>query len=241
MRQSKFYPGVQRKELKGKAALKRARADIAVHNSRVSNPLGIASASVFQGPLHKGPEKKFVDNSIAFALVAAQSTFSALNLLNGIAQGTDSNQHIGRQAQMKSFYWRWQGSLAATTAGTGSARLLIVYDKEAEGAPPTIATGAQTDILIADRITGINNLNNRDRFIVLVDEVVECIGTQGPSSFYREGYRKIDLPMVWNASTAATIAAINTGSIYAGVCQSGGLVTANAPTTLETRICFTDA
>lgn len=142
---------------------------------------------------------------------------------------------------MKSLYWIWEGTLAPTTTGSSPVRLVILYDKEAEGAAPTIAGGVQTDAFNADNILAQQNLNNRDRFIVLVDEIVECIGTAGPQSFYRKGYRKVSLPCVFNASAASTIAAINTGSVYAFVWQNGSLATANVSCSLQTRIRFVDA
>lgn len=85
------------------------------------------------------------------------------------------------------------------------------------------------------------NLNNRDRFIVLCDEIVDCIGTAGPQCFMRKGYRKVQLPCVFNASAAATIAAINTGSVFAVVWQAGGLATAGVASQLQTRIRYEDA
>lgn len=201
---------------------------------------GIASTSVFQAVSNK-PESKFLDVTTSFPLTGAQTIFDTPILINGCAQGTDATQHIGRQIKMTSLYWMWQGQVAVTTTGAGCARLVIVYDKEAEGAAPTAAAGAQTDVFTIDSIIAQNNLNNRDRFITLVDEIVECLGTAGPQAFMRKGYRKIQLPVVFNASAAATIAAINTGSVYAFCVQSGGLVTAASPTFLQSRIRFEDA
>lgn len=150
-------------------------------------------------------------------------------------------QHIGRQTTMKSLYWIWEGNISTTGTGSSPIRLVIVYDKEAEGAAPTIAAALQTDIFNQDNIEAMQNLNNRDRFVVLVDEIVECIGTAGPQAFMRKGYRKIQLPVVFNASAAATVAAINTGSVYAVAWQNGALATTNMGTTLQTRIRFEDA
>lgn len=243
MRKRRRIGGVQSSRA-GKQKLARAMAQVAVSKvaqaARISSGRGIASSSVFQN-VSRRPELKFLDVNVANGLVQGNATANALQLLNGCAQGTDANQHIGRQTTMKSLYWMWQVSLAATTTGSASARLVIVYDKEAEGAPPTVATGAQTDMFNQDSIEAQMNLNNRDRFIVLVDEIVECIGTAGPQSYMRKGYRKISLPVVFNAGAGATVAAINTGSVYAVVWNSGGLAVAAAPGTLQTRIRFEDA
>lgn len=201
---------------------------------------GISSASVFQA-VSRRPENKFIDVSQNINPAAAGTAGVLSSLLNPCAQGTDANQHIGRQTTTNSIYWNWHANMAATSVGGASLRLVIVYDKEAEGAAPTIASGAQTDIFNADNINAKMNLNNRDRFIVLVDELVECIGTAGPQVQHRKGYRKVQLPQVFNAVSTATITAINTGSIYAVVWQDGGITTAGPTTVLDTRVRFTDA
>lgn len=187
----------------------------------------------------RGPEVKFIDLSTNLnPSLAGTGTLSGV--LNGCAQGTDAVQYIGREIDMTSLYWMIDVYMQAGTTGAGPIRVVIVYDKEAEGAAPTIAAGAQTDIFATDDIQAVMNLNNRDRFIVLVDEIVECIGTAGPQSAFRKGYRKMSLPVVFNASAAATIAAINTGSIYAVSWLSGNLAVAAPVVTLKTRIRFTD-
>lgn len=223
------------------AALAGARAAIRAQNRRfVALPArGINSASVFQPPA--GKEKKFLDATQNVTFVAAQSTNTGLLLCNGIAQGTAPNQHVGREVNIKSFYWMFEGTMGSTTTGASPVRLLIVYDKDASGAPPTVATGAVTDICASDSIVTPMNLYNSDRFIVLVDEIIETIGTAGPQSFMRKGYRKVSLPMIFNATTTATITAIQTGSIYAVAWQNGGLATANFSALLQTRIRFEDA
>lgn len=200
---------------------------------------GISNASVFQN-VSRRPELKFLDLLTGFTLPVATMT-GTLALLNGCAQGTDANQHIGRQTTMKSIYWIWNGFLAPTTTGSTSVRMVILYDKEAEGAAPTIAAGAQTDAFNQDTIYAQQNLNNRDRFIVLMDEIVECVGTAGPQAFMRKGYRKVNLPVVFNAGAGANIAAINTGSIYAFQWTNSNLAVAAGTSDLQTRIRFEDA
>lgn len=200
---------------------------------------GISNTSVFQA-VNRNPELKFLD-LLSNTECSNAGTGNLTGPLNACAQGTDAIQHIGRQITMKSFYWMWQGFLSASTTGAGSTRLVIVYDKEAEGAAPTIAAAAQTDIFNQDNIQAQMNLNNRDRFVVLVDELVENIGTAGPQAFYRKGYRKIALPVVFNATTTATITAINTGSIYAITWTQGTFAVAVPTQTLQTRIRFEDA
>lgn len=199
---------------------------------------GISSMSVFQKP--GGKERKALDVSTTGMVVAATAGWLAPVLLNGCGPGTDLFQHVGRETTMTSLYWQFRGSMAATSTGGSPIRLLIVYDKEANGAAPTMSTAAQTDILATNLISSHNNLNNRDRYITLVDEIIEYVGASGPAGWFRKGYRKISLPCVFNATGDANIASINTGSIYASVCQDGNIATANPTMALNTRIRFTD-
>lgn len=205
---------------------------------RTSAGRGISSSSVFQ-PGRRGPELKFLDltTTIQPALAGTGSLF----LLNACSQGTDAINHIGRQTTMKSLYWLWRGNIQATTTGSGSVRLVILYDKEAEGVAPTIFTSSPTDAFNQDNIVAQMNLNNRDRFVVLLDEVIECIGTAGPQAFMRKGYRKVSLPCVFNSGNAGTVADIQTGSVYAFAWSGGSFATATTTGSLQTRIRFEDA
>lgn len=223
-----------------KFKLAKAAADIAVAKvAQRSRARGINSSSVFQ-TVSTHPESKFLDfNEAINPALTGVGFLSAL--VNACAQGVDAVQHVGRQIKMTSVYWSWRGQVSPTTVGGTGARLVVVYDKEANGAAPTIATGATTDMFNEDSIDCKNNLNNRDRFIILVDEIVECVGQGGPQSFYRKGYRKIALPVVFNATTTATITAIQTGSIYAVVWGTTGVTTAGIATTLDIRTRFDDA
>lgn len=208
-----------------------------VAQKKRSRTSGISSSSVFQNTSRR-PELKFLDVTTAISpSLAGTGSITPLNLC---AQGTDAIQHIGRQTTMKSLYWIWEGQVAAATTIGGSLRLVILYDKEAEGALPTIAGGVQTDAFNQDNILAQNNLNNRDRFVTLVDEIVECIGPSGPAAFNRKGYRKISMPVVFNAVNTPTITAINTGSVVAFV-WAAGFATAAVNTNLQTRIRFEDA
>lgn len=141
---------------------------------------------------------------------------------------------------MKSLYWTWRGALSTTATGSSSVRLLVVYDKESEAGAPSIYVPSASDIVNQDNINAKMNLDNRDRFIVLLDEIVETLSPAGPVCFYRKGYRKVQLPVVFNNITTATIGAIQTGGIYAVVWSDGNLVSGSMVSVLDTRIRFVD-
>lgn len=123
--------------------------------------------SRFQVPAKTGPEKKDITTNVGAGFVGAAAN-PTLTLLNGCQYGTGSNQHVGRSITLKSVYLRWsiQTITAGASAPPNTVRVIIVYDKETNG-----AIFASTDFLLANDATSPNNLTNSDRFIVLSDKV----------------------------------------------------------------------
>jgi len=221
-------------------------------------PFSQWSSSAMQGGggayrVGPGPEKKFIDLSstafnIPFQAVGSPQTGPGtfvLQLINGCALGSDSTTRIGRQIQMKSLQFRFAVGVAQATGGTypagaiaGHVRVLVVYDQQANGAAP-----AGTDILVNATTYGPTspmNLNNRERFKVLSDKIV-LLDPQGPGSQMVKVYKKLYLPVIFNAGNAGTIGDIQTGSIYVYLSTS---VQATGAGTLGaawySRIRFTD-
>lgn len=179
-------------------------------------------------------ELKNIDVTSTTTLVAGQTTATVL-LLNGVAQGTTATTRLGRRVTIKSLYWLWQAELVSTTTGGAPCRLLIVYDKQANATAPV-----STDVVVADAIVNPNNLSNSRRFVTLFDEVIEALGTGGPQSFMRKGYKKLNLPVEFNAGSAGTVGDIQTGSVYAFFWQGGNIATTSPTNAFFSRIRFSD-
>lgn len=183
-----------------------------------------------------------VDGAMQPTAPAAQNG-NAPVLLNGIIQGPDIAQRLGRQVMMTSMYIRGvllpSGNLTigaasntwsnvVSTAGIQKARLLVVYDKQANAAPL-----AKSDLLaglgtagVVTAGTGVDaslgtpammNLGNRERFLVLCDKVY-TLDAQHPVAHVNI-YKKIRLPVIFNASPgtggANLWATITSGSVWA--------------------------
>jgi len=178
-------------------------------------------------------------NTITF-----NQTTANLALLNGIDDGTTSITRIGRKVIITSLAWRWRGTVAPTTTGASGLRMLIVYDKQTNAAAP-----AATDVLVQDNIQSMMNLNNSKRFKVLVDELVECVGVNGPQSWNRKGYIKFEKPnkgipgleVTFNDASTNAVDSIATGSIYALFYQDGSLLIASPSSSMYSRVRFIDA
>lgn len=191
---------------------------------------GMNGTSLFQ-PNVTGPEKKNIDTFTSAYWTTASGAFT-ITPLNLIAQGTTSTSHIGRKAVMTSVLCRgWLG----LSAGTFPVRIVLVYDKETNG-----ATAAASDIFaISDSLSPMN-LANTDRFIV-VGECQPMVNTQqtNPGVCHWEIFRKMSLPIAFNDNTNANIAAINAGSLLLCTCLGDNTSTISLQETF-TRVRFID-
>lgn len=193
---------------------------------------GVNNTSAFQDP-GTSLERKNIDvTPTAWPTATLGWTITPLNLM---AQGTTANQHVGRKVSMKSLLIRSKFTCTDVT------RVVVVYDKECNG-----ALAATADIFEVDRIISPLNLSNSDRFIVLADVTPTGIGKNampgyaalGGNSFFFEIYRKMSLPMLFNNTTTATITAINYGAILLCTNSEQGAV---ADELTYSRIRYTDA
>lgn len=220
----------------------RARAAVRQSNLRFSNLGPIAAQSVRVGgyAASSGPEKKFVDVSVsAQALGLGTNSFTTPGptfLLNGLVPDSTASGRIGRKVVLKSLYVRYSVNMAATSTLGAPIRIIVFYDKQANGSAPAV-----TDVLLADSFFSANNLSNRDRFVVLADEVTEPIGV-ATGVYTASGviYKKLNLETMFNTGTAGTIADITTGSVYIMAAQAGAIGTAAPLWSFRSRIRYTD-
>jgi len=183
-------------------------------------------------------ELKFKDTSAATAITAGVATFTtpgAAFLLNGLVPDSTATGRIGRRVSIKSLYVRLAWAAGAASTGSAPLRVLIVYDKQANAAAPAV-----TDVVTTDAFTSMNNISNRDRFVTLCDKLVEPCGVGVSLSVADMFYKKLNLPVQFNAGTAGTIGDITSGSIYIMFSQTGNLATSAGAVTWYSRIRYTD-
>lgn len=151
-------------------------------------------------------EWKSVDTTISMA--ADQN--SAVQLLNGIARGDEINERTGRKVQMRSIEMHLYATVTPATGTDQRQRVLVIYDKQTNGAALTAANVLQNTSPV-----GLRNLENRSRFICLYDEAFSLNAT-GESDSERtfKWYRKVNLTVTFNSGDAGTVADITTGSLY---------------------------
>jgi len=190
-------------------------------------------------------ELKFTDNTTTITPTAGVSSFVAFTgaagagasqLLNGLVPDSTATGRIGRRVIMKSLYIRVLATLATTSTQGAPIRMLVVYDKQSNGAAPAV-----TDVMTTNSFISVNNISNRDRFVTLCDQVLPNIGTGGNFTENLVVYKKINLPVQYNAGTAGTIADITSGSIYITFAQGGTILTVGPSITYYARVRYTDS
>lgn len=170
-------------------------------------------------------------------------TTGLATLLNGVATGTDYTNRIGRKTTMKTLVIKGRVNAFDALCNDNLARLLVVYDKQSNNSAPVI-----TDVLTASTSIANINLNNRDRFSILVDKVFytgsqQNTATQSfsgsPSGHAINIYKRLNLECLFSG-VDATAASIQTGSIY--LFTIGDQTAGNGSSfSLCTRIRFQDS
>lgn len=183
-------------------------------------------------------EKKNKDTFFTLQPTAAAPIFTnpgATSLLNGIPVGTGPSERLGRKLTMRSLYLRYSVSLAATSTGGSPIRILVVYDKQANG-----AAFAPTDNLDANDFNSPNNLGNAERFITLMDILTPVVSVQNDFSVCGTAFKKIGLDEMFNDTGGGTITDILSGSLYALVAQTSSIGVASPLVNLFFRLRYTD-
>lgn len=187
--------------------------------------------SLANPPSRKGLsiEKKNVDITTGATTSATAGLFSSFLLLNGMAQGATSNDRVGRKINMKSLLIRGHWIPPSTQS---DLRFYVVYDKQTNAATPSNATALTES---PPDIDSMQNLDGSDRYIVLVDEIIEM--AQGASTRKQfKIYRKLNLEVIFNSNTAGTVGDIVSGGVFAAFATSQG----STPVSFKSRIRFTD-
>nr|QKI29017.1 Cap [Kummerowia striata CRESS virus] len=184
-------------------------------------------------------ELKVCDNPAGSGSFA---TAGIVVLLNGIAQGTDYTNRIGRKVMLKSWLFR----ISVVPKNTASApygdicRIMLLYDCQTNAATPAV-----TDILNSADYNAPMNLNNRDRFKVLADKYVTiasfnyaagALTTGSPTPKQTKIYKKMNYEEIFGG-TGSTVGSINTGGLFVLFIS----LTGNTTYLYDSRVRFYDA
>lgn len=178
-----------------RAATRRARARV------------VASARASRGEMH----------SFDTALTADVTTTASINIVNAMVQGSDIDEREGRKIRMKSLMVKLHiTNEADLPLYSDLMRVLVIYDKQANKAAPAIG-----DLLDATTIQANKNINNRDRFTVLGDDVIRLDQsaqrtalTAGQHHWYYERFFSLGDRETTYADAAAGVGSVTTGALY---------------------------
>lgn len=204
----------------------------------------------------KGPEIKTVDiNQVVHSISTAGNT----TLINGLVEGVDANQRVGRRINMKSVKIRmwWATGVMPAAAVDTYCRYILVYDRQPNGAAPTWA-----DIMTNYNVTGATdstamaapNPTNFDRFVILRDGC-RCYAptttasvnqvAQDDTNFTKQveewfvNLKGLESHYIAGAG-AGTIADFRTGSLYFFTLGSNTVANTTTTCTITARLRYHD-
>lgn len=191
---------------------------------RYSSTTSSSSGRILKASTY-GPERKCQDTPTTLTAFAAAGN---LALLNGLFQGVDINQHLGRKACLKSLLFRGVIQHRTYTNTFGEMlRVLIVYDRQSSSGAPTVGDIIQDVNAAGYDEMSFMNVNNVKRFAILAQHkwYQEAIAGGGPDNVQETNSRMVDvavpyskignLPMEFTGGSTGTVADITTGAIYA--------------------------
>lgn len=177
-------------------------------------------------PKYLRPEVKRIDSTYATGITSTEATI----LLNGLTQGLEYNQRIGRKITSKSIAIR--GYVQNADANVNQVRLLLVYDKQTNQALPTMS-----DIIDGNLFNGFRNLDNIKRFKILSDRRMALQVTADSGVRYFKMYKKIRLDTIYD-DTTSNINAITSGSIILFLISTDA--TTGVTSNIDWRFTYTD-
>jgi hypothetical protein len=164
----------------------------------------VGRSSAYTGPVRAFPKALTMNVGIV------SDTTGGIQLLNGIATGTALDQRLGREVRCGSLRGNLLSYVTATTGVDQLHRILLVWDRQPNGAALAIL-----DVLDATTVYAQQNIANISRFKILWD-VFHALNASPESGSLKaiELSCPIKKVVIYNSGTAGTVADIATGSLY---------------------------
>lgn len=169
-------------------------------------------------------EKKFIDASLSLSTF---NTTGSSQLLNALSQGTTATTRVGNEAIFKSIYMKATVYPGVTTGVTQNIRVMLVLDKQPNGAAMPIvgATSTTGRLLFATAGTCYPyvplDLFNKDRYVSLYDKVYAINPPFSTAAVQFEVKKYINLgkgiQSIYNGN-AGTIADLSSNALYLVIC-----------------------
>lgn len=195
-------------------------------------PIPSGSPSGLYNLSTQSKESKFIDvdlgTSTGGTALTNGSGAAIIKLLNGLKLGTAAFNRIGNKIAMKSLYWSVAFSLYAQeddpTVDLANVdvplRTMVVYDKQPNGATFVLGdllsafSGLDNTTARNIDVNSPNNLNNRDRFIVLSDKRYILSSASSTSRLIKK-YKRLNTAVSYKSgATVGDITDITSGALF---------------------------
>jgi hypothetical protein len=190
-----------------------------------------------RGPITPSRELHYTDLT---KRTAAMDTTGSVTLLNAIAEGTETNQRLGREASIQDVSVRMNVFLpVGTTAAVPSqlVRAMLVWDNAVNSTQALV-----TDILTVSSPYGFPLVDNISRFTIIAERSVVLGNNVGPSD-KTCAYIEFDVPIRsstrWNG-TGAPPSNIQNGALYLLTIGETAAGTTAASSSFSSRTTFYD-
>jgi len=184
---------------------------------------GVPMYAMAHGQMGRG-EVKFFDVNVALAAVGLPyfltppsgaepaAAFLGITELNCVQQGATAYNRIGTKIQMKSIHFNCLLSMAGSAPTSNSCRLMLVYDRQPNGAFPALSAILSDNISSAPNFTCGVNMANRSRFVILRDQYF-AFNVNGTTIQPVSMFVKTKLETQFS-SNAGNIGDINSGALF---------------------------
>lgn len=191
----------------------------------------------YAGSKGGGVELKFKDTSF----VGTFLSLGQVESMGPIAEGNGESGRIGRKITIRKIGFRLAISMASTATATETddvCRVIIIQDKQANGAKPIV-----DDVLESTDFLSFNNLANSSRFKVLMDRFYDInaatsIGATatGQLTIHDSWFKECMIPIEYDGTdgSISTVRSNNIVILLIGFRQ-------NATYTVELRVRYSDS
>lgn len=164
-----------------------------------------------------GVESKYADISLNLATLPSGVSWGFTSV-NQIPVSDGPSGRIGRSVTLTSIQLMYNLDLHHTETNVVYMRLMVVLDKQCNGAAP-----AYVDLMNANSALAYRNLDNADRFVVLHDKFIRytpsALSAPGSMRFsgptFVQVYRKCNIPIVFdNSATTGALATIRSNNVF---------------------------
>ncbi len=158
------------------------------------------------------------------------NTAGSLFLLTGLNTGDQADDRDGRVVRWKSVQLAFTFTVNTAAIAT-FVRSILFIDKQ-----PNQTLALASELLDIQAITTFRNLDNRKRFVILWDKVIEV--HQGHANMYVNYYRTTDMKTIYDDSDGGDISDITTNAMYLLIFSDEAV---NTPTVIvSARLRFID-